>query len=181
MATAPAGGVGGAVGTRTDGAPAESKPTVTTNEPTGPAESVWNPLTDTGGGPSGTKRPDTSIRSGDRSAQSQDTSTVRAAAGTTGPDAGSAAGRAMRTSLSTGFCTGSATSAWVVTAHGPQRPCTSSGAAPYVVDGAAGDGGGLLRHGHPGPLSGRRLAVGADPVRHEVGLEAARSRRGGRR
>ena len=133
VVTAPAGGGGGAAGPRTDGAPALSKPMVTVYDPVVPAESVWNPVIDTGGGPRGTKRPDTSMRSGDRSAQSHDTSTVSVAAGTTGPDAGSVAGRSIRTSLSAGFCTGPATSAWVLSAHGPHRPCTSSGAAAYVV------------------------------------------------
>ena len=136
-ATEPGGGAGGAVGTRTSGAPNESKPMVTAKAPTGPVESTWHPLTETGGRPSATNRPDTSIRSGDRSAQSQDTSIVRVAAGTTGPpggtEVGSGVGRSIRTSASTGFCTGLATRACVVRAHGPQRPCTSRGAAAYVV------------------------------------------------
>ena len=114
--------VGGDEGTRTEGAPAAENPIVTANAPTGPVEIDWKPLTETGGGPSGTNVPLSSIRSGDRSAQSQDTSTSSTAFDTTGPEAGNGFGMAKCTEFRPGFCTGSAATEWFVSRHDNYQP-----------------------------------------------------------
>ena len=117
-------------GTTIDGVPASEKPMVSGSGVLACVETGWKPVTEDGGGPTGTNAPDSSIRSGDRSAQSQNTSAVSVQPAATGPVAGSTAGRSRETAPMPGGWTGRADSTCVRTAHGPHRPCTSSGATP---------------------------------------------------